>query len=460
LGIAQHKPVGDLPTKPDLPQIQPQNYKSIVYDDKNIPLQSLIAYVEGAPWTVDFYNQIVSEHNDLREIDPGQPGVYQQYSEIKGLEIRVTTALVTSYDQESGISKVTGSAMVYPFMTPHKVDYFVSGTADNQVALFRITQVDRKTFNRDSAYSIDYELVGFVSTQPAGTFYAALQDRTMKSYHFSKARLLEGLSPILNSDDFQKVLGLSAVYSDLCRFYFRTFFDRMYYTLVLPGQIDTFYDPFLLAHIHRTVETTDAPEAGDIKELSTDNDRFVNQTQFWDLIQHKDYEGRKICNQVMGLVSRGSFNTNSFLHSFRFLNMEYMLYPVDPDTSTLVGPDMVACQGIKTITMQEIVETTGYKGSVYSDLDNTYTDALGTYKLIHPVLIDNKYVLSDNFYSDTAEQSILEILVKDYMKGQTLDLAKLYAVCNVYRRWNRLEQFYYGPLLMTLLKEANRAQYS
>jgi hypothetical protein len=112
------------------------------------------------------------------------------------------------------------------------------------------------------------------------------------------------------------------------------------------------------------------------------------------------------------------------------------------------------------LSIQELNDTTVGKGAAYLPADNTLVKDTTTYSLIHEVLVDDKYVLSESFYAATAQQSVLEILVKDYLKGNSLDLSMLYAVTDKFRQWKRLEQFYYGPLLMTLIKEADRAQYS
>ena len=74
--IANYKPDANPPVQPSTPKSQPSGYKSVVYDDKgNVPLSSLIAYISGSSYSCDYYKQVVSEHNDLREIDPGQPNI-------------------------------------------------------------------------------------------------------------------------------------------------------------------------------------------------------------------------------------------------------------------------------------------------------------------------------------------------------------------------------------------------
>lgn len=452
--IASRKPTAEVKTQPELPKIQPKDYKSVVYDDKHQPLHSLIAYIEGAPWTVDYYSQVVNEHNDLREVDSAQPGVYQQYHRILSMEIRVSSALMTSYDAERAITTVTGNGLVYPFIIPNVSDYFVTDTADNQRAIFRITQVDRKTFNLDSAHAIEYELVGYVSNNQE--IFQSLETKTIRSYNFSKDRLIEGLSPILKSDEFEKVTNLKVLYKELTQYYFKNFFDRKYFTLIIPGQMYAFYDPYLVHYVRQITDSFDAPEIRSMKQLPTDGDHYMEQSQFWELLLNKDYNGRKRCNDQMGMVHKHLFNRSTWLGGLLFTNIDYVIYPIEPDTSKNIGE---TCD-IKVVSLEELIETTGFKGGIESAIDNQYVTDTKTYALKHEVLHDAKYVLSNSFYQDLPDQSVLEILVKDYMKKQALNLNMLYALCNQYRAWNRLDQFYYGPILMTLIKEADRAQYS
>lgn len=452
--IASRKPTAEVPTQPELPKIQSSAHKSIVYDDRNLPLHSLIAYIEGAPWSVDYYSQVVNQHNDLREVDSAQPGMYQQYHRVLSLEIRVSSALSTSYDADRAITTVSGSGLMYPFLIPNVSDYFITDTANNQKAIFRITQVDRKTFNLDSAHAIEYELVGYVSSNQE--IVESLQSKTIRSYTFSKERLVEGLAPTLKTEEFEQITNLKVLYRELTQYYFKTFFDRRYFTLVIPGQMYAFYDPYLVNYVLQIVDSFDAPEIRSIKQLPTDGDVYMRQSQFWELLMHRDYNGRRLCNQEMGFVHKHLFNQSPWLGGMLFSNIDYVVYPSLPDTSTKIGQ----AHDIKTQSLEDLIQTTGFKGTLENAIDNQYVTDSKTYDLKHEVLIDNKYVLSQSFYDDLVNQSVLEILVKDYMKKQTIDLNMLYAVCNQYRSWNRLDQFYYGPILMTLIKQVDRAQYS
>lgn len=454
MAIAGRKPLSEVATQPNTPEVQPKNYKSVIYDDDNVPVTSLLAYVEGAPWSVDYYQQVLSKDNDLREVDTSQPSVYQQYHEIKQFEIRVNSALSTNYDSNTGITGAPGNGIIYPFLTPNINDYFVTDAGNTAKAIFRITNVERKTFNRDSAFSIEYELVNYV--QQAEDIYQALLDRSIRHFTFSKERLIENLQPILKDEDYQQISSLKQTYRDLVVYYFKTFFNRRFMTLVIPGQEDGIYDPYLINLLIQIVSTNEANEIRFIKRIPTDFDPFMSQPQFWDLIQNKDYASLNMCNQKMGLVSKYLFNKNAWLQGVFFSNIEYLVYPDTPDTSTLVSenPDT------KLLAAQELIEAKAVNGSIMDLITLTYPQNNVNIPYYHPVLKDDFYVLSRAFYEDTADKSVLEILVKDYLKMQTLDLDKLYRLTETFRKLGRLEQFYYGPILMVLIKEADRASYS
>jgi len=99
-------------------------------------------------------------------------------------------------------------------------------------------------------------------------------------------------------------------------------------------------------------------------------------------------------------------------------------------------------------------------GTLADLINNQYVGPTATFPLIHLVTTDTSYVLSNAFYDNTSGKSVLEILTKDYLNQQSIDLPMLTALAQAYRNLGRLEQFYYGPIIMTLIKEVNRSTYS
>lgn len=454
MSIAKHKPLSIPITTPSTPRIEPPGYNSIIYDDAgNVPLSSLTAYISGAPWGTDWYRQVVSAHNDLREIDPGSPNVYQQYELIHDLEIRVSSALDSTYDVDTGITNVTGNGLVYPFMIPNVADYFTSDAGDVKLGLFRVTNVERKTFNRDSAFYIEYEMVGYIDTLEA--LYGDLVSKVIREYWFSKDRLIEGLQPILKSEDYQSIGTLQSAYHDLVQYYWHTFYTPKYGTLVIPGQSYGIYDSMLVDYLFRTVDTSDVSALQSTRQLSVDGDPYMDQPQFWSIMIDRDYEALSYCNRKMSLVNKRVFNPSGFVHGVYFSNIDYLVYPSSPDLTTMIHD----APRVRAASMEALIEVTNVHGTLADMIHLQYTGPTSTIPYIHTVTIDDDYVLSAAFYDDTPQKSVLEILVTAYLRHHTLDRPMLMALVSKYRTFGRLEQFMYGPILMTLIRESNRSTY-
>lgn len=451
--IASYKPNTDPVIPVNLPKIEPANYRSVVFSDDNVPLSSLIAYIEGAPYYCDYFKQVVSEHNDLREIDPGQANVYQQYERINGLEIRVSTPLNTNYDGDTGITTVSGGGIVYPFMIPNIADYFVSDADDHRKGLFRITNVERKTFNRDSAFYVDYEMVGYIDA--LGALYSDLESKVIREYHFSKERLLEGLQPVLRSSQYEQLDSLRQRFDEITRYYLKTFFNKQYTTLIIPGQTSAIYDSFLVDFIFKLIDSFQYEELRHMRQYSIDKDPFMQQPQLWDLLLRKDFNGLASCNKKMSQVSKYTFGSSGFIHGIFFSNIDYIVYPVNPDLTMLLENNPEA----KTVDLEVLNEPTNVYGTLAELILHQYVSGTNTYPYIPLVTADDYYVLSQAFYTQTGPMTVIEILVKDYLKHQPINLDMLLALCNAYTSFGRLEQYYYGPILMVLLKEADRSNY-
>ena len=83
-------------------------------------ITSLLKHLEGYPWTVNFYGQLLNKNNTLENFDPTTPNLTAPYYKISNLILQVSSPLSSSYDQASGITSITGSA-VTPYSIPPNV---------------------------------------------------------------------------------------------------------------------------------------------------------------------------------------------------------------------------------------------------------------------------------------------------------------------------------------------------
>lgn len=451
--IATLKPAARPPIKPNVPKVEPAAYKSVVVEDSVTPFESLMGYVSGSAWTVQYYSQLIAEHNDLRDHDPGQLGVYQQYTKIVNLEIRVTSPIDSSQDNDSALVKVTGSGTVFGYLIPNVGDLFVASVGDGENGLFRVIQVDRKNFNRNTVFGIDYELINYLSRDSER--FSDLESKVNDTVYFDKSRAIDNASPVLQEEEYVQSRTLKEAYFDIVKYYFSTFFSSAVGTLIVPGQTAVVYDGFLVNFIMKIVQGEDAPQIRHIAQLSMGQDVYLQQKTFWDCLLHRDADLLPLVCKTVGLVNCKTFSKNPTLKGLRFTRMEYVVYPTEIDRTLTpnVEPHSTYDE-FKTLTDPG----SGLGGLLDYVLNQDIQQNIAV-PYINKVIEQPTYVFSEAFYSDTPGQTVLEVQTMDYLKGKMLDVKKLTALAKQCRRWGRLEQFYYIPILLTLIKVATISLY-
>ena len=450
MAIAHYKPTAPAPQPSKPTAAMPDNYRGNVFDNRNVPLTGLIAYVAGAPWTVTYYRQLLSHDSDVKELDDTLDSTYQSYEKIIGLELRVEAELTSSTTTDTQQTTVNGSALVIPFITPNKNDYFVTETSLGKKALFLIRKAERKTFQEQAVHSIDYILVQYL--QESDSLYISLTSKVARTLYFSKDRLIQGLSPLLKTETFEEIQSLETVYTKTVAYYFNTFFNTRCYTLTLPGQLDLVYDPFLTNAVLSVVSVSDAAQLRRLKRYPTDEDIYLTQAQVWDALLKREPAVLKYCNRFMGATRVNNFDHNAFIKDAYHGIIDRIVYPTVVDQSALSGPKPSA----KLSTTEPLLPTTNYQGGQLSFDENIYA-LLNTAVTVYPEIdFSQTYLFTPALYDNVGDKSLLEIVVSDYIHRRTVDLKQLTHLVSLYTRLNRMQQFYYGPVLLLLIKSAIR----
>lgn len=456
MALATRTPTTSVNPKPTMPQAASDNYKGLVYDNNRTPLVSLLAYIDGAPWTVDtYFKQELAVHNDVKLLDTTLAPPFQPYEAIKRLELLIDTDLQSSIDTTNQTSRVTGSAYIYPFFVPNVNDYFIASAGYEQPALFRVTSVDRRTFRTESVHYIEFKMEDFLDRRQNEC--ADLNRKTVREYVFSRERLMEGLAPTLKTETYAALGNLKEEYSILGNYYLDTFFDRGTKTLILPGQpTSRIYDPFLISFIMSTFSLFDFDQLLNVKELNKSGDQYLDQPQFWQGMLKRSRRPVDLGNQHMRFVRTGQFDNNTWIKSLAFARMDWIVYPSNPNETANSGfdgnqPLTVSSPGIKA--------TTNSKGKVLTYQEKLYPLA-NTPILSYPMVFDDPgYVLSTNFYENNDKLTLLELMVRDYLASKTLNLEHIKHMLSLYPNMERMEQFYFGPILMTLVRYYQQRAY-
>lgn len=450
MGIASFNPDVKPSADPNdtLPQAQSSNYMGLTYDQNQTPLISLIAYAEGAAWGIDeYYRQVLGKNNDVKPIDFSLAAAFQSYERFLQMELRVQSDLQGNTNSETQFTQVTGTALVIGLI-PNVHDYFTATVGHLRKSLFRVTNVDRQTWRREAVHLIEFQMVDYVDR--VQNEMNDLQRKTTGEYVFSRERAMEGLTPILKTSDYSIITNLKEERRRMGETYLNAFSYATTGTLNLPGQTgQRIYDSFLVDFVMATFQYLEFPRLLHIKQLPKSGDVYLDEPQFWTAIVKRDRNAIKWGNKQMRMTSTKGFEGTTYIKSFFSARMDYVIYPSRPDVSVNSGEDIPP----RPSFMVPIRQTTNANGECVPDKDKTYVLDGVPILAYHPVSLNGFYVLTQAFYNnDAPNMSILEILTRDYLESKPLNLEQLNFLISLYPGMERMEQFYYGPLLMCLIR--------
>lgn len=408
----------ELPPPPPAPVKVDEGYRGIAVDTRRHPVQSLLIHIEGSPWTVRYFSQILGSDSQVNVQQLNLSPVYQQYTCIENLELKVTSPLSQSMETPSNSMTVTGTASVYPFLIPNQGDMFVADIGDGKLGVFTVTSVERKTILRETCYEINYELVSYYNDE----YRQDLEAKTVKRVFFHKDFLARGQNPMLIEEEARQVLDLGQMRRTLLAHYVPKFFNREYRTLTVRWGEKVVYDHFLTRHLLRVIEVGEHPLLREVNVLNCDGIALMDAYTLWDVLEQLDPLLLPMAVRKIQVDNVSRHRVHPAMRGIAHSGVKYFIYPA-PSLQDQDAPEPP--QGDEPV-------------------------------LIHPTPQDHYYVLSRAFYDDLDGKSQLELEVLKCLKDEAMDHGRLLALAEASLTWEDREQFYYIPIILLLMKVALR----
>jgi hypothetical protein len=449
-------PFVDTATEPPCPEpsqlrITDPKYKGIAVDTRYIPVTDLLTHIEGSSWTVDYYVQVLDQDNGVAGQSVNTPAQLQQYRRVKGLELKVTQPLTASQDQATKKMSYDGAASMYPVVIPNKGDMFIAQTDDGRFAIFMVEDSERKSFYKDSIFTITYNMQDYAIPERL----LDLESKVIVSYEYVKDYLQAGQNPLVESSQWTGIAKLHNRAESILGAYTKQFFSKEYNTFIVPGQSYPTYDHWLTKALQSMFNATDTPELLNMRILNVDDNESMAVTTLWDALIQKDPQLLKFVNKRAATVWVNRFTRNPMLNGIRYSGIAQVVFPLNPELTV----DQELYPGLEPITDSQLVDVPSRRGRLEDMLPQVNLNGLPYSKapLIYPVLIDDYYILSAAFYhGNTANQSQLELLVGDYLNDRAIHHDTLLAFCDTWHAWPRLAMFYYTPIVLLLIRAALR----
>lgn len=419
-------------------------------------ITSLLKYVEGFPWNVNYYGQIVNTNNTLENFDPSVPNLTQPYYEVKDLVIQVSSPLTSNYDNTTGITSVTGAGLMPYKIIPNAGDIFIAKIDSSEDAIFTIISVTRKTYRKDTIYEVAYSLYSYISQNPS--FYDSLKLRIQDTYYFNKDSNFFNRDNLIKPSVKEAIDRLNLFLYNSQEYYFNTFIQNKTGSIMIPGTDAVLFDPLLIKFILSIVDYDNL----NLRKLSIHNyanNSYIEQPSILDALLSRNKAILSNVNKRYKFVSSVYLNNKTRFGTPYFANIDFILFPLDPNLNINVADKELISENMDLST--EVKTTKNYFVSplTFNSLLNWNSNSLSGIKPLLPELfIDDYYIVSKEFYdymddnNTTSQISYLEFIIYKFLNNEAIAKEDLAICIENYNKWSLLHQTYFLPVMWLIIK--------
>lgn len=421
--------------------------KSIIVDTDYTPVSHLLTHVEGAKWTVDYFSQILNIDSAVAGHNPTKSNLYQQYECIHGYVLKVSVALGTSQDDETKVMRVQGTATCYPPLVPNVGDMFLADIGDGKTGIFRVENSEKKSFLKDAVYEITYHLVNYAQ----GYELNDLMNKVIRHLYFWQDFLDYGQDPMLTEEDYHFVRDINREYRFIASRYIERYLSDRYKCFLLPHQDLTTYDYFMNKAISQWLSDRDNIKMRYLNLYNVSDEPSFQSFSIFDVINAREVVALNDCFKEVFKVSTSVFHKLPRIQSLRYSGLKEAILPRNIEYTV---DDDYLCNGEGKILHNHLVS---FKSGNFKHRESNPITYLDNIPMIHPINLNQSYIFSSSFYNNDDEGlSHLEILLLSYLEKRALNIRTLSQLIKDWHNWDVMEQFYYTPFVLVLLKAAVR----
>lgn len=407
----------------------------VTSDEQDLNL--IIRQVDGKPWRVTFYHQLLGTDDPAYPHDALNTGVLQPYLKVLNMELTVITDLPSVDTAMDNTLQLEGSS-IYTFESPpHAGDMFTVTLNAGRQALFTVSSVTKRSYNLEPIYVIDYTFVIFTDTTQGASDLQALEDKVVRILHFDP-KTGKGKTPT----EAKCIDELYKIKRTIMNRYLEFFIEKESHTLLMPGQEYRYFDYYLARFVMDTTSIKEHPKLMEVNMFSKLHDRCMDIATIWTALLERNASLLFHCDAIMGEVNAGSLASVRYHNLVRYGWIEKIIYPKHTHPTIPFDNHCVEADDLS------IVEVDPYGRNL------THLPAVGGVPHVPLVTDDAFYVFTQNFYDDQTPLTGLEAITLQYLKGIDPDGNELLDIAKYYQHWGMLEQYYYIPILHYLIQTA------
>lgn len=447
------------PTTPPAPEqsitIQPEQHKSVIVDTRRTDRINLVVGIEGSPWHVTWFSQVVAQDSALKTFSLSMPATIQPMRMVHDLELRVTSPLTPSHIAEEGAMTLSGTANMYPGIIPNPGDVFIADIGDGRDGVFQITEVERKSIYAESSYEIQYQIIDYVTDIIRGN----LNQKVVETLYFVRDLMSVGHTPIITGDEYDTRNYLVSYFTTWMNIYLPMFTAKSSKLLLVPMQGSrAIYDHFLNKFINTVFGVSEFPMLQHVRSLAVRESAAMGVDTILDVIAERIPGKGGWISRNMGLAWAVTFSPRARTASVYHSGVSHMVFPDDAGESCNVTENDFGVVSMDTIKLD-----TSY---VPTTIDVKSGNLVTKVPVVTPLHQVTRYIFSNAFYdfyspysqrrinNDRSGMSILELEITKYLEREPLDIVRLEQVIGETNKMPMVEQFYLTPIIALLAKHA------
>jgi len=396
-----------------------EDFKTSILFNKDHELDTIVRYIEGNKWTIDYFLQIRDINDTALLPDPNVPATTLKYNRINNLVITLSGSI-----DQTDPNEVIGNGVINAGFLPNYGDPFIATLTGGREAIFTIMKVTKKRYNLHESYDVEFKLFAFLDKD--SLLYRDIVTKTIRKYTYDNDYLMDKSSPIILNKDYADKLDLKKTRQEILNFYFKIMVDPRKNIIIPETNTGTYLDTLLTDFIFKTVMTNEVKNMDKISRMTFETDTV--HTVF-DVILNRSIKMLKTCDTDIGFIRVQSQGIHATNRTLAYLGVTYIVdrYVSDPDNI-----DIVMNHYDKPADLVEPIRTK-----------------------------DANYIFSNAFYNqDRVNCGPMETAVLDYLGGNLVEMSELKKLIDNYVYWDLIDQYYLLPILLILIKDHTTSTFS
>lgn len=437
--------------------VKPPEYHSAPVSTREVPLQSFMVNIEGSILIARYWRQVKMRNDKPQPLDLELDPQYQEYEQVNQFETRQQGDWSFSIDPESQEKTLTGETVIYPSIKPNAFDMMELDAGDGKPALFQVKSAEPITWRKQTCYRLTFAYYCAMTKEVR----ANLELKTTRKMIFVKSHVEHGKYPVLAEEEYGTYRELRRMFQTIEGEYLRNFFSEVCQTVLVPQPHDILYDPFLAKAVLALLETSKHSLMRKMAVFNLDNDYAFRMTTVWDSLLMVEPSHLHVCAWRLGSVDKAVLYTRPLQGGIYWNRLERIMYPLDNRTDADIKFGINRHGGARALVRSSAPINDFSRLVIEKDLRDVETVEEFPHDYttpdIHRVTIDETYVFSKAFYEqDYEKMSRLERMVWSFLHHEPIDVPALYELASGSMMWDKLERFYYVPVLIILITVALR----